>query len=137
MTEAELLSQFRYASSALWDVVQWLVSISFAVMIAAYLGSKRLTLPLISIIIIMYTFTWYFAGESLGRYVDIMDASVQELRFLLESGQLSLIGIAILERSEAGSLGGIFYFLTLFFTYGFIIYCYINVKNSGQKQTLK
>ncbi|MBT72629.1 MAG: hypothetical protein CMQ15_11430 [Gammaproteobacteria bacterium] len=66
-----------------------------------------------------------------------MDASVQELRFLLESGQLSLIGIAILERSEAGSLGGIFYFLILFFTYGFIIYCYINVKNSGQKQTLK
>ncbi len=63
MTEAELLSQFGYASSALWDVVQWLVSISFAVMIAAYLGSKRLTLPLISIIIIMYTFTWYFAGE--------------------------------------------------------------------------
>ena len=55
MSEADLIDQLLARSEVLWNLNQWWVSVSFAVMLAAYVGAERLSRILVGLMVGLYS----------------------------------------------------------------------------------
>ncbi|NKB32428.1 MAG: hypothetical protein GKR91_04955 [Pseudomonadales bacterium] len=134
MSEAELISTLIESNSLMWTILQWWVSFSFAVMVAAYVGAERLTRRLIAIICGMYFIAWLAVASNLIVLSEQNGAIFQELDILREADQLSLVGLSRLDSAEGlfGVPTAMLFLLSIFFTYGFVLYCYKSAKR-GQE----
>jgi hypothetical protein len=131
MNEAELVSHLLSRNEALWDLTQWWVSISFAVMVAAYIGAKYLSRILVGFIIFMYAFYSFAVMQRVVQHFSYYDPIENALSVLASSSQLGTVGQAALEHVElgAGVYMPVFLFLAFLTTIGFVIFCKIKVKN--------
>ncbi len=130
MNEAELVSHLLSRNEVLWVLIQWWVSISFAIMIAAYIGVKHLTHTLIGLIIFMYAFYSFIMVREVTQHLAFSDPIANDLSELAGTSQLGSVGQAALNQLELG--GGILMPVFLLFVYlitnGFVVFCYIKLK---------
>lgn len=132
MNEAEVVTQYWVVNELIWSLLQWWVSISFAVMVAAYLSSKQLTRILISLIIAMYSFYSVIMQQAVVGQLQIMRVLRDELNML---GQVSPLGLTA--QTVVDSAGGTIGLLLVFFTItaftvtnGFVLYCYFKLRKT-------
>ena len=132
MSEAEIISELGFRTEAQWNLLQWWVSVSFAVMMAAYIGSEKLTKQIIALIVVMYLFTTLRILLVLGNHSAYILDMYTALQTLSESGGLSAVGAGALERRAGESpsilIGNIWFLFSFIFTIGFVLYCYKYVK---------
>lgn len=130
MSEAELVMEFGASTALMWSNLQWWVSFSFAVMVAAYVGAQRLTKRLIAIIFGMYFIAWLAVLGSMIAQTDLNVALRQEMGILRDAGELSLVGISRLESTgmTVGLSAPLLFISSIVFTYGFVMFCYTRIK---------
>ena len=125
MSEAEIVSEIGNRTELLWVMLQWWVSISFAVMVASFWGAKRLSIGIVAVITFMYTLTTVFIFSSMLNQFGFLAANFDALQALRDSGQLGIVGADYLDdfgiRLYLQPLFAAFSFL---FTVGFVVYCY-------------
>ncbi len=134
MDEAEITSQIIYRTEILWNLTQWWVSISLAVIVASYVGAKHLTLALVSLIVFMYIFYSVALAQATGSHVGYLDALYGELVLLAETTDLSLIGQLSIEKTTLGSRMSLlspFIFVSFFVTIGFVLFAYLRIKRNS------
>ncbi len=133
MNEAEILIELGFRTNTIWDLLQWWVSISFALMAAAYIGASKLSRLVVVALLSMYVFTLMAVGSAMGSNQQFNIAAIESLVSLSETTQLTPLGLHAL-----GSIGGrdsVFFNLLLglsfVFTVGVVIYCYKRERTSG------
>ena len=137
MSEAEILAELSTRSEIQWGILQWWISISFAVMVASYLGAEKLTKTIVCIIITMYILTSVRAALALGIHNNFLVSLYAALKDLSDSGMLSTAGASALDYRERTTTGfpafitAVWPLLSFFFTIGFTIFCYKYVKKAN------
>ena len=98
MSEAELIDQMIARQEIIWNLNQWWVSISLAVMLAAYVTSERLNRILVTLIVVMYSLYTFTLWEHVVALATMSSAYSEALSALAESSQLSTVGYAMIEQ---------------------------------------
>lgn len=133
MSEAEIIGELGSRTEIYWNLIQWFVSISFAVMVAAYWGANKLSLKIVAAIFGLYILTFITAASSILTQIGYIGDLYEALRLLNESNQLSVVGTGALQR-QGNNLGSILQPLwggvSFVFTIGFVVYCYIYERAS-------
>jgi len=126
MSEADLMVEIGFRTNNIWSLLQWWVSISFALMAAAYIGAKHLSFGLVATILSLYVLTFITTVQAMMTNQQIHAAAIEALSALSETTPLTRLG-----QHALGTLGGsdstffnLLLFLSLFFTIGVVIYCY-------------
>ena len=132
MNEAELVSELGFRSGMTWDLLQWWVSIGFAVMVASYIGAAKLTKGITALIIFMFAITTAGALSAMLNHASYMQDIYRSLEVLASESELSYVGIGALERQGgyAVIISGVFFVLSIIFIFGFVIYCYKYLKDA-------
>lgn len=86
MSEADIIYQISEVLNRMWDLQQWWASVSFGVLVAAYLVGKHLNGFLISILLLLYSVYSLYMWELLGTNADVYVAFVDDLQGISESG---------------------------------------------------
>jgi len=134
MSEAEIISELGFRAEMTWNITQWWVSICFAVMVATYLGSRKLTKPIVALIIGLYALTTARALLALSVHTAYVFDLYEALRILSETEQLTVVGTGALERQDSpvqSFLSPLWLAGSMIFTVSFVVYCYRHVRESG------
>ena len=126
MSEAEIISELGFRAEVSWNLLQWWVSISFAVMVAAFWGSRRLTNGIVAVIIGLYSMSTVMVFLSISNQGNVIYDLNAALRVLSDSGELSVVGLGALSRlgQDLGTVLRPFWVgFSFFFTIGFVFYC--------------
>lgn len=86
MTEADITYQISEILNRLWDLQQWWASVSFGVLIVAYLAGEKLSGILVSILLLLYTVYSVYMWELLGVNSNAFLAYLSDLQYLSDSG---------------------------------------------------
>ncbi|MBL4572082.1 MAG: hypothetical protein JKY86_03290 [Gammaproteobacteria bacterium] len=129
MSEIDVIEHIGYRGERLWFFLQWWSSISFAVMAAAFLGSRKLNRVIATIIVSMYTLATATIMQGVSNQSSWVDSGYAQLQRMASSGELSLVGMAALERQEnlplpAEYITQFFAGAGFLFTVGFVVYCH-------------
>ena len=130
MSEVDLLAALEFRTEMTWNIFQWWVGISTAVMVASYLGADKLTKPVVALIVGMYTFGSYVYLESLLNNAAYIADVYESLSLISQETALSIMGNGVLERQAGVFTSARAYFIGLLFlfTHGFVIYSYIFIR---------
>ena len=130
MNEVDLLAALEFRTEMTWNIFQWWVGISTAVMVASYLGADKLTRTAVVLIIGMYAFGSYVYLESLLNNAAYITDVYESLSLLSEETTLSLMGNGTLERRAGLFTSARAYFIgfLFLFTLGFVIYSYKYIR---------
>lgn len=86
MSEADITYQISEILNRMWDLQQWWASISFGVLVAAYLVGKHLNGFLITILLLLYSAYSLYMWDLIGANADVYLAFVEDLEGMFESG---------------------------------------------------
>ena len=86
MTEADITYQISEILNRLWDLQQWWASVSFGVLVVAYLVGKKMNGILMSILLLLYAVYSVYMWDLLGVNVNVFWAYVGDLQKLSDSG---------------------------------------------------
>ena len=86
MTEADITYQISEILNRLWDLQQWWASVSFGVLVVAYLVGKKMNGILMSILLLLYAVYSIYMWDLLGVNVNTFSAYVLDLQKLSDSG---------------------------------------------------
>ena len=131
MSEADLIDQLLARSEVLWNLNQWWVSVSFAVMLAAYVGAERLSRILVGLMVGLYSLYTITVWEHVLSLVSLHSSYMEALSLLADSSQLGVVGQAYLEQQDNRKLSIVFpAFMVVAFliTNGFVFYSYRKYK---------
>jgi hypothetical protein len=131
MTEADLLEQLNSTGAFLWSLMQYWTSISFGILIGAYLAAQRINAYFLGAFILVYVvFTAQIAGL-MTLQIETIRGIIVDLRAIEDSAVgLSSTAMAVLEHSPLAndSVIGQFLRLAMFvgmflITISYPIYC--------------
>jgi hypothetical protein len=131
MTEADLLEQLNSTGAFLWSLVQYWTSVSFGILIGAYLAAKRINAYFLGAFILVYVvFTAQITGL-MTLQIETIRGIIIDLRAIEDSAVgLSNTAMAVLEHSPVANDTAISQFLRLamfvgmfFITVSYPIYC--------------
>jgi len=132
MTEAEVLAEISTRTEAIWSLLQWWVSLSFAVMVGAYWGAQRLTVGITILICSLYSLSTLVVFSGMTNFSLAVRDGIETLRILSLDPGLSPIGEGALGRQS--SLVVVFtqvwVVASFLFTNAFVIYCYKRVREA-------
>jgi hypothetical protein len=102
MTEADLLEQLNSTGAFLWSLMQYWTSISFGILIGAYLAAKRINAYFLGAFILVYA---VFTGQItwlMRLQIETIRGIIIDLRVIEDSAAgLSNTAMAVLEQSPA------------------------------------
>ena len=126
MSESDIIAHLAFRNEMIWSLVQWWVSISFAIVVASYFGANRLSRLLVTVIIALYLlYTLTMCTEFLTQMTYIA-AIYKDLTALAESTQTGFIAQSALDRrgGYTGPLVLLTMGVTFLVTIGFVVHCY-------------
>lgn len=104
MNEADITYQISEILNRMWDLQQWWASVSFGVLVVAYLVGRKLNGILLCILLLLYTVYSVYMWDLLGVNVNVFLAYVEDLQTLSDSGvELSSGAKAYLLPTEIGA----------------------------------
>ncbi|MFT7470557.1 MAG: hypothetical protein ACI8XU_000447 [Kiritimatiellia bacterium] len=126
MREAEILVEIGFRTDTIWVLLQWWVSISFALMAAAYIGASKLTGLVVAVLLSMYALTFMTTGSAMVSNQGFNTAAIESLSVLSETMQLSPLGLHALESLDGRDsvLFRLLFWVSFFFTNGIVLYSY-------------
>lgn len=86
MIEADITYQISEILNRLWDLQQWWASVSFGVLVVAYLVGKKMGGILVCILLLLYTIYSVYMWDLLGMNVKVFLAYTSDLQKLSDSG---------------------------------------------------
>ena len=142
MTESELVQIFNFAFEQAWSNLQWWASISVGLIALASIAAKKLSLAMVAGISILYVlFTVYSLINIELMSANVAGGALSELFQLRDSGNISTVGLNLLEWTQARArLGGVLYRASIFGmfsgTLAYLWYSYRRVSVS-RKQAME
>ena len=138
MTEAELVLELGLNLERGWGMVQWWVSITFAVLLAAHLGAKYLNNIFVSIIVVLYSLLSFVVAQVFLSYMRMVFASARSLKTLSEQVELSGVGNHLISGNS--SLLGVSLWITLLLTFlmtnFYVVYSFRKNRDVGRNPQL-
>ena len=131
MTEADLTYQISEILNRLWDLQQWWASVSFGVLVVAYLVGKQMSGILVCILLLLYTAYSVYMWDLMGVNVNVFYAYVGDLQKLSDSGvKLSAGTIEYLLPPKLGAiLAPIALIGTFISVVGYTLYVFFRREN--------
>jgi hypothetical protein len=103
MIEADITYQISDILNRLWDLQQWWASVSFGVLVVAYLVGKQMNGVLVCILLLLYIIYSVYMWDLLGVNAKILFAYIGDLQKLSDSGvELSAGATAYLLPARLG-----------------------------------
>lgn len=131
MTEAEIVYQISEAYNRSWSIQQWWASISVGLLILSVVGSEKLNLVIVAVVVSLYSAFSFNLFMVLLGINEIASNYVADLHVLADSGYQLTSGS--LAYTEPGSeVGAALNLIALFGTYlgcaTYFMYSYFNSK---------
>lgn len=132
MTEAEVLADIVERGNQLGENIQFWISVSFGVLVAAHLTKGQVNLLVIGVALIFYSgFTWIISGTLIFE-VNMLRAAVSTLVEMARDGQtLSPISEEVIQRGPVATASAIEFaarrailFGMYLLTCAYPVYCY-------------
>jgi len=127
MTEAELSFQVSEVFNRLWVIQQWWASISFGVLVFAHVTGKKISIYIVSGVILLYTAYSAYMLEMLFSNSNVYLGYLHDLELLAQSGVNLSTGTNKLfnQPENIRYLAPIVFYGTYSATVGYLIYQYI------------
>ncbi len=119
MSPAELYELYYMAQDAMDRLLQFMITISFAVVIAAYLGSDKLNGFLYSVVGVLFTLVFVILGFRMNTAIE------KAIEF---QARLAAHGEVFEDYSWLPPVSGVTGILLYFCTIGFLLFWYIQGK---------
>ena len=139
MTEAELNFQVSEVFNRLWVIQQWWASVSFGVLIFAHVTGKKISIYIVSGVILLYTaYSAYMLGMLFSNS-DVYQGYLHDLELLAQSGVNLTTGTNKLlnQSGNVRYLAPIVFYGTYLATVGYLIYQYILGRGKVHNNSLK
>lgn len=136
MNEAELLLIASEALDRMWALLQWWASISFGLLVVAYIAPDRVGIYLAGLISVLYTLFSIGVGGIAQRNLGIVESVYEDLR-ILQDGGVELTMTAKYMISDDGIVTSLALPLAVALTYGgilgYFIYSYRKTQRIDSK----
>lgn len=100
MTEDQLLTEWHLLIESWFYLLQWWVGLSFGVVGVAHFAAKKLTLPAVVLILVVYVSHTLNSLFYLTKVDAITDGIAAELQLLLDMGEATQVARAWLESQD-------------------------------------
>ena len=135
MNEGEILEQLFGVYDRYWTIVQWWSSVSFSLIIVAYLAADRLSKGIVATLLGLYTLYSVWVGMFMGHNINIILAIRADLESLRAAGSLrSQEALIVLQDPLAvhGAWLGISAQIATFFAcVGYLLYAVSQAKKNA------
>ena len=132
MNEIEILDQLFNIYDRYWFIVQWWVSVSFALLVLAYFAVERIGIVLLSTVLLLYGFFTAWVFSYLLYNIDMGTSFVVDLGNLHSSGNLETEGAKTALESPFLVYGSFLDVIALPATFvgvvSYLVYAYIHAK---------